>query len=363
MKVAIVCLGVGRTRRGYEAFSRELFEHIKGRIDVHLIKGAGDSSVDEHVVRGLSRDNVLLRPFPQLTRYAIEMKTSVPFLVRHLLRERYDLVHFSEHPLGLGLRPLKRFWKGAPKLIFSNGGPVWARRYKDYVDHIHHINGASFDNEGLNDGFPRQQMTLIPYGIDPAAFVRRPTDFRRRHGIPEAAFVVLSVGAVNASHKRMDYLIREMSGLNDPNLFLLIVGAKEAETARIEVMGCKLLGDRVRFLSLPHDEIRHAYWASDLFTLCSLQEGLGMVLLEAMAAGLPVVAHDAPHQRWTLGRAASLIDMTERGRLAQEIKHLRNDNTHRQGMVSDGMGKIDRVYDWQKLIPRYIEMYQRVLNR
>lgn len=362
MRVAIVCLGVGRARRGYEAFSRELFEHLKGRIDVHLVKGAGNPSAVEHVVPGLSRDNTLLRPFPQQVRYEAEMRTSAPALVRHLLRERYDIVHFSEHPLGLGLRPLKRFWRGAPRLIFSNGGPVWARYYKDYVDHIHHINGASFGDDGLNDGFPRQRMTLIPYGVDPGALARRPTDFRHRHGIPRQAFVVLSVGATNASHKRMDHLIREVAGIGDPRLMLLVAGAREAETARIEALGRELLGDRVRFLSLPHDQVRYAYWASDLFVLCSLQEGLGLVLLEAMATGVPVVAHDAPGQRWTLGGAASLIDMTEPGRLAREVADLRGDGPRRRALAAAGVERVDREYAWDRLVPKYLAMYNAVME-
>ena len=360
MRAAIICLGVGRARRGYETFSRELFEHLRGRIDVHLLKGAGAPGPDEHVIPGMSRDSLLLRPLPQAARYAAEMRSSAPFLARHLVSHRYDIVHFSEHPLGIALRPLRRYWRHCPRLIFSNGGPVWARYYKDYVDHIHHINGASLADEGLNDGFPRQRMTLIPYGIDPAAFARRPTDLRRRYGIPREAFVVLSVGAINGSHKRMDHLVREMAGCADRDLYVLIAGAREAETPRIERLGRTLLGDRVRFLSLPHDQIRHAYWASDLFALCSLQEGLGMVLLEAMAAGVPVIAHDAPTQRWTLDAAASLIDMAAPGRLAREVMRLRGDAARRQRLIAAGADRVGREYAWDRLVPQYLAMYDAV---
>lgn len=137
-------------------------------------------------------------------------------------------------------------------------------------------------------------MHILPTGLPESAF--RPGDrtrFRTRHGITQDAPVALFVGRV-AHEKNIAFLLDAVAQArkNMPELLLLITGEGPALAdlrRQAERLG---LGDAVHFLGYldRRNELPDAYAAADAFVFASQTETQGLVLLEAMAQGCPVVA-------------------------------------------------------------------------
>jgi glycosyltransferase involved in cell wall biosynthesis len=127
--------------------------------------------------------------------------------------------------------------------------------------------------------------------------------------------VVLSVGNIDAHVKRMDYVVRECAALQR-SVFLLLLGQQDAASRSIRLLATEKLGpQRFAILTVPRSAIYDYYALADVFVLASLREGFGLVLLEALAAGVPVVAHDYEVSRYVLGDQGHLVDLSQTGAL------------------------------------------------
>lgn len=143
-------------------------------------------------------------------------------------------------------------------------------------------------------------ISVVPTGIDQAAFGGGDGEgFRRAQGIPETARVVGHVGRL-AEEKNLDYLAQVMVQIlrDDKQAHCLIVGdgpMGEEMDAAFARAGLSERLHRPGAMALP--ELADAYAAMDVFAFASQSETQGMVVAEAMTAGLPVVALDAPGVR------------------------------------------------------------------
>lgn len=138
-----------------------------------------------------------------------------------------------------------------------------------------------------------EKVTIVPNGIRLSKSVERTTDrgrLRRSLGLPEEATLLISVGRLDEA-KGQVYLLRALAGVSAPgsDLRLIILGDGPL---RNELAGeAERLGILQRVdLRGGVDNVGEFLDASDIFVLPSLWEGLPMAMLEAMNAGLPVVA-------------------------------------------------------------------------
>jgi glycosyltransferase involved in cell wall biosynthesis len=145
---------------------------------------------------------------------------------------------------------------------------------------------------------------------------------RRALGLPADRPIVLAVGMLDTAIKRVDYLIRELAALPAPRPFLCLLGAHGPDADDVRALARERLGDH-GFLAraVPHDEIGEWYRAADVFALASLREGFGLAYVEALAHGLPIVAHDSAVTRHLLGTHAVLADLSRDGALASALAH------------------------------------------
>lgn len=157
------------------------------------------------------------------------------------------------------------------------------RRYMNELSLAHHILVPStFVLESLVEvGVPREKLILCPYGVDVPS--NSTAQSRRQVGTRPMGF--LFVGRVEAA-KGIHYLLDAFSRLN-PNLCsLTVVGSIECNPEDLDKYR-----PRVTFTGpLGRKEVLAAYRAADVYVMPSLFEGLSLTILEAMAAGLPVIA-------------------------------------------------------------------------
>jgi 1,2-diacylglycerol 3-alpha-glucosyltransferase len=143
-------------------------------------------------------------------------------------------------------------------------------------------------------------ITTVPTGVDVARFANGDgSAVRARVGIPADAFVVGHVGRL-APEKNLEYLTAAMIAFlrTTPAAHCLLVGTGPSEdgiVASFDHAGLRSRLHQVGVLGPP--DLVNAYHAMDVFAFASCSETQGMVLTESMAAGVPVVALEAPGAR------------------------------------------------------------------
>jgi glycosyltransferase involved in cell wall biosynthesis len=155
---------------------------------------------------------------------------------------------------------------------------------------------------------------LIPNGIDPEVFRPGPPA-RERFGLPTDAPIVLMVSALVES-KRVLEGMRAVASIPDA---VLVVAGDGPLRHEFDALGAELMPGRHHRLTLPAEEMPDLYRSADVMVHPTLFESFGNVYLEAMAVGLPVVAHDSVVTRWILGDAARLVDTTDERTLADAV--------------------------------------------
>lgn len=204
-------------------------------------------------------------------------RTGVPVLATyHTLFEEY-LHHYAPFLPARGLRAVARHL---------------SRRQCNALDGVVVPSLAMQDR--LSDYGVRAPIHILPTGIPLARFASGDrARFRAAHGIAPARPVALFVGRV-AHEKNIGFLF-EMAAeavKRCPDLLLLVAGEGPALPALREQAARLGLGDAVRFTGYldRHRDLPDCYAAADVFVFASRTETQGLVLLEAMAVGLPVVA-------------------------------------------------------------------------
>lgn len=175
--------------------------------------------------------------------------------------------------------------------------------------------------------------------------------------------VILFVGRL-AEIKGVTYLIEAMKQLD--NAILVVVGTGDTES--FLKSQAKEQGEKIRFLgSKTHEELKYIYASADVFAVPSItlsngaQEGLGLVILEAMASGLPVVASRT-------GGITELIRHGENGLLAEEkdadslaanIQEILQDEEKYKQIVQESMKTVAQ-YDYKEIAKRYARILEGV---
>jgi glycosyltransferase involved in cell wall biosynthesis len=210
-----------------------------------------------------------------------------------------------------------------------------------------------------------RKFAVIPYGFDLDARVDGSPEARARAraelGIPADAFVIGWAGRLTAIKRPLD-LIRVTAGVDDAVLVLVGDGEDRAAAAAL----AKELGiaHRVKFLGY-RDDLGSLYAGFDVFLLTSANEGAPVVVIEALAAGIPVVATDA-------GGTASVLDAAETGLLAPvgaveqlqaAVERLRRDSALRLTMGELGSRRMRERFSVERMVGDTDRLYARILGR
>jgi glycosyltransferase involved in cell wall biosynthesis len=350
-RIALVCAGVGVVNRGFERLTRDLFALLSPEFDVVLFKGGGPPGTREVPLRVPRRDGPLRRAAGPARALELELALFAARLLPHLRRGRFDLVHYVEPYLGNVLVRARRRLGGRYRLLLTDGLGMSAEGSRR-ADYVHVLTPMARD--AVLAGRPQREVFFIPAGVATGTF--RPAvgkeEARRRLALPEAGRILLDVAALNRTHKRIDVLIREVAAMDGDDV-LAVDGA--LEDAELPGLGRARLGDRFRYSHVPTASVPLLYAAADVFVHAALAEGYGLAVVEAMAAGLPVVLHDAPHFRWLVGDPRQLVDFTRPGALRLGLESLPDDAAARNRARADEL-------DWTRLKPAYVDMLDAVLE-
>jgi glycosyltransferase involved in cell wall biosynthesis len=209
----------------------------------------------------------------------------------------------------------------------------------------------------------QERISVIENGIDVRRFelpAERRATARAALGLPADAWVIGSVGRL-APEKDHQFLVRASAALLGDKGRLLIVGlgperrAIEAEAAARAV---------TPWVSLPgaRDDIPEVLAALDLFVLSSRMEGMPLVVLEAMAAGVPVVATAVGGLPKLIqdGETGFLCPPGEEAALRETLASLRRDPARARAAATKARAQTVARNSSQRMVERYLELYQRL---
>jgi glycosyltransferase involved in cell wall biosynthesis len=247
---------------------------------------------------------------------------------------------------------------------------VGSRRVLDDAAAVVCVSAAEADL--LRERLPRKRVIHLPNGVDPERF--RQGDgaaFKRAHGVPLQARVVLTVGRLDPQ-KDQSLAIRAFGALaaRHPDLHLVLLGHVTddayAEGLRRQVLELGL-GPRVTIVpGLPAQGsgVVDAYHAADLFLLPSRHEPFGIAILEAWAAGLPVVASRVGGIPGFVvdGADGRLVAPGDEPGFVAALEGLLADPASARGLAAAGQKKARECYAWEVVTDRLLTLYEDVLR-
>ncbi|MBI4989025.1 MAG: glycosyltransferase family 4 protein [Rhodocyclales bacterium] len=205
----------------------------------------------------------------------------------------------------------------------------------------------------VEEGCPAERIEVIPMGTDlHGLFVP--------DGSPRRRAEILFVGRL-VPGKGADILLRALPAIlaRQPEATLTVVGGGPERDKLADLAQRLRVGERVSFTGpVAHAALAAHYRRAALLVLPSREEGFGLVLVEALGCGCPVVASDLPAIRGLLneGRAGRLFRPGDAGDLALAVAELLTDGDARNAMAERGRQHALSRYDWHSNAQRYAAM-------
>jgi len=208
-------------------------------------------------------------------------------------------------------------------------------------------------------GMREKDITVIPNGVDLAAYKKEEKKGRQR--------TICCVSRLTPQ-KRVEDLIRALPRIKKefPNIRCVIIGSGDEEARLKKLAGTLGVTEAVTFLGFVkgHKDVIRILKQSHVFCLPSVVEGFGIVVLEAMASGIPYVCTDiAPLKEVTdNGKGGLLCRQKDPYDIASKILALLTDRKLYAQKVEEGLHHV-RQYDWKDIAKRVEKTYQEVIAR
>ncbi len=395
----------GKDTGGMNVYVRDLTRTLGSRgIHVDVFTRSQDEHVP-HVLHDLGYGNRVVHipagpetPLPRrdLANYLPEFVEGIRRFAeeKHI---RYDVIHSHYWMSGLAAASLSDLWGGTPILhMFHTLGMMKNRiaRSAEEREGQDRIEGekrilARADRIVVATEAEKAQllwlykgdlrkMVTIPPGVDVSRFYPIPREEAREFvGLPADRRMVLFVGRIEPL-KGIDTLIRAMSCLRTQEIgrpvYLVIIGGEpdlppeqmSAEMARLQRLCDDLcMGQMVVFLGKrAQDTLPYYYSAADVVVMPSFYESFGMVALEAMACGTPVIASQ-------VGGLAFLVRNNETGFLIPEGEDVALCNAltcllidpDLRARLGQNAHQYAQHYRWEIIADRVIELYHELIAR
>lgn len=288
---------------------------------------------------------------------------------RTLEHEKFDIVHLHEpllpglpatvlrHSQSINIGTFHSYWSGY-RLAYFSAKPI-LRRFANRLHGRIAVSAAALST--VSNRFPGNYV-IIPNGIDLEAFSGQLPPLE---SLRDDKLNILFVGRLE-KRKGFRYLVRAFARLKAemPNVRLIVAGAYDEKTKRryqnlaadANLMDVLFLGH------LSFEDLARCYASCDVFCAPSTGgESFGIVLLEAMASGKPIVASDIDGYRGlvTFGQEGILVPPKDDLALATALRRLLVDEPLRKALGARGLAKA-QDYAWPKVARRVLDYYEKV---
>lgn len=376
---------LGRQGIHVDVFTRSQDEHVP-----HVLHDLGYGNRVVHIPAGPEQPS----PKDQLPDYIPEFVQGI----KQFAAEKglcYDLIHSHYWMSGLAAEMLSDTWGGIPIIqMFHTLGEMKNRIAQSNEEHetpsrlagerqmlirADLIVVATLAEKAQLQWLYKadtRKMTIIPPGVDTGRFYPIPKDEAKDFiGIPRHDRMVLFVGRIEPL-KGLDTLIRAMAGMGLENAdcptYLAIIGGDPSaspedmtsEMASLQQLCRDLNMDRtVLFLGKRgQDTLPYYYSAAEVLVMPSHYESFGMVALEAMACGTPVVASQVGGLAFLIqdGVTGYHVPSSDSDALCEKLTLLLGNRENRQQMGAQAAEEA-KAYSWDKVAAQMIAVYESLV--
>lgn len=320
---------------------------------------------------------ITVKTFPLHNLYGSDARRTGRQLARYLREQRADIVHCHDCYSNI----FGTFWAR----VAGIGAVITSRRWLDALpSRLHRVgNFAAYQASTVvlanspamaalvrrSEYIPAGRVVIVPNFVNDNAFLRLPEpermERRASFGVPPHALLVGVVAKLRAE-KDLGTLVRAIAGIANrwSSVHLVIIGSGDCGDELLALAGESGIADRVHFPGyLSNDPNLHQLF--DVSVLCSLHEGFPNTLVEAMAAGTPIVATDVGgipdavrHEETGL-----LVPPSNPAALGEALERLLADPALRARMGSAGRHRADQEFRAAHVIPQLEGVYQRLVVR
>ena len=320
-------------------------------------------------LRGIGIDVVALRRRsgfrPSLGRYIADLATD----------RAVDVLHCHQYsPFVYGR--IAKMWRPELRLIYTEHGrlsdapPSWKRRVVNpYLSRFDGSIVAVSDDLRqymLDARFPRGQVNVVHNGIETGPLPGPAQRLRARMalGVSDDTFVFASVARLDPVKDFMSLLEAYAEVRREvPKSRLVIIGDGSERVALKARAQREDLAGSVDFLGMRSD-VRALLPGADLYLNSSISEGVSITILEAMAAGVPVIATAVGGTPEVLagGAAGILVPPRHPARLAQAAIALSSSAAARGRLAAIARRRVESSFTIQRMVAEYVRLYQSVTD-
>ena len=334
-------------------------------------------------------DEPFIFRYPSLPLPLGDISTAIPvspFVDQLLPTLKLDVIH-THHPILLGQTAARKaseldlplvftfhtqYWEYTHYIPFpqetiqeflKNAVHRWLREFMQKCQHII-IPSESLKDILFRDYGLHERYSVIPTGTDLEPFLNADgKSLRSKNGWQDET-VLISVGRL-APEKNWDTLVRAFAKVHEkhPETRLVLIGDGTARSSLEELAAELGVSERVTFTgAVPFQEIPRYLKAADVFAFASITETQGLVTIEAMAAGLPVVAVNGPGTRDIVepGKQGFLVE-NDPDALAKGINKLLSDRQRIKRMSNSALKKA-KTFDVNQLGKQLLGVYEKAIQ-
>lgn len=242
---------------------------------------------------------------------------------------------------------------------------LWIDRLtKQFVHHHICVSRGVADHVQQKLHLRQEQITVIPNGVDCKQTYENQSILRRELGFSAQSEIVLAVGRLHRQ-KGFDLLISAFEHIAQvsPDAHLVIVG-EGAERPRLEEqIQSSGLQHKVHLIGFRSD-LPHLLAEADLFVLSSRWEGMPNVVLQAMAAKLPVIATNVEGISEILvnGQSGVVVNPGSINDLRQAIEDLLNHPEKASRYSRNAQAIVTKEFTWENVVQRYHSIYDSLVK-
>ncbi|MBI2042630.1 MAG: glycosyltransferase family 4 protein [Candidatus Nealsonbacteria bacterium] len=359
MKILMPALHYYPVVGGIETWTRNIAENVSKKAEVFVVTGRVKNRPNKEAAGGLRIFRTSFFTLSDLSRspkiYTVSLLPCIFLKSLILMRqEKIDILHcqgFLSSFLGFCLSVVTRVpYITTVQRLEKKRNPLKNFIYRKAAFCIAASSAVkkNFEDIGV------KKVAVIPNGVDLSRF----ENIKRQ---PREKFIVITVARLEKV-KGVEYLIRALVDTRCQPSELMVIGDGSRRKDLENLVKQLKSEDSVEFLGeIPNEKIPFYLAMADCFVLPSIQEGFGIVVLEAQAAGLPVVASGVGGILDLIEdqKTGLLVEPGNVGQISEALFKIQSNPDFAKMLVENAKNVLPK-YNWQNIANRVYDIYQKV---